>query len=477
MSQDARAQDCLLPLREWFLAITFTATILHSGCAHFADYGRGTVEGSIIERTGCGHGFGSACETAGLPPGADLEDGLGEDEAILIALWRNAAFQEVLVDLDLTRADLLQARLLPNPELWYLNPVGVKQLEYALEFPLEILWLRPLRIRSARLENERTCERLVQSGLNLMRDVRQAYADLLLAQGRLAVAEESVRLRQQVADMAAARLKAGDAGPPEAAAARIDFLQAQQDRLRVRQDVTLADQRLRNLLGLPQDCTLLTVHDLLPEPGDDLPAAPYLALEAMQQRPDALAANLAVDAAAERIRLARCSWLRFSGIVDANGSGLKGHEIGPGFRIALPIFNQGQGLVARAEAEHDRSLRQRETLHQQIALDVHRAMTQYEQASAELDYLNRKVQPEVDAAIRRADRAYREGNASYLLVLEATRQLLDSQLRTVQLQAELRRSWAELERSVGRRLTGCPAPAILDAPERLPAPPEKDALP
>ena len=319
----------------------------------------------------------------------------------------------------------------------------------------------------------------MQSGLNLMRDVRQAYADVLLAQGRLAVADESVRLRQQVAAMAAARLKAGDASPPEAAAARIDFLQAEQDRLRVRADVTLAEQRLRTLLGLPQDGAPLLVQDAPPPLPADLSGASDLADEAMRQRPDALAANLAVDAAAERIRLARCSWFRFFGIIDANGSGLKGHEIGPGLRITLPLFSHGQGLVARAEAEHDRALRQRDALRDQIALDVHRAWTLHAQARAELDYLNGQVRPEVETAVHRADRAYREGNVSYLLVLEATRQLLDSKLREVQLQAELRRAWAELERSVGRRLASCADPGMLDAPapEMLPAPAENDAKP
>ena len=34
-----------------------------------------------------------------LPNGANLADGLTVEEAILIALWNNAAFQELLVDI------------------------------------------------------------------------------------------------------------------------------------------------------------------------------------------------------------------------------------------------------------------------------------------------------------------------------------------------------------------------------------------
>ncbi len=64
--------------------------------------------------------------------------------------------------------------------------------------------------------------------------------------------------------------------------------------------------------------------------------------------------------------------------------------------------------------------------------------------------------PEVEAAIARSRRAYQEGNATYLIVLETTRQFLDSRLRQAQLQGDLRRAWAELERSVGRRLIAPP---------------------
>ena len=452
-------------------AITAVLLLVAAGCAsHTWTCDRADVSHQLEQRIG--HDIGPPSPWAGLlPPGACLEDGLAEDEAVVIALWNNASFQEVLVDLDLSRADLIQAKLLPNPELWYLSPIDVKQLEYAVEFPIEVLWLRPFRIASARRESERTCARLVQSGLNLMRDVRQAYADLVLAHGRLQVAEEAVRLRGRVAQLAEARLKAGDAGPPETAAARIDALQAQQDLVRVRYDVTLAEETLRNLLALGNWREPLLVEAATTVKANLDPDA--LTAEAVANRPDAVAADQAVLAAEERVRLARLSWFRFLGIIDANGSGQKGHEIGPGFRVTLPIFNQGQGLVARAEAELERAVRQRTTVHDQILLDVNRAFAQYEQARAELDYLVAKVHPEVEAAIRRSERAYQEGNVSYLLVLESTRQLLDSRLRAAQLQANLHRAWAELERSVGRRLELCASEPLLPAPR----PAEKEVSP
>ena len=81
-----------------------------------------------------------------LPPGVSLEVGLTEDGAIGIALWNNAAFQELLADLGIARGDLIQAGLLPNPELAYFFGVSDKPFKFVFDLPIEALWLRPIRV-------------------------------------------------------------------------------------------------------------------------------------------------------------------------------------------------------------------------------------------------------------------------------------------------------------------------------------------
>ena len=171
----------------------------------------------------------------------------------------------------------------------------------------------------------------------------------------------------------------------------------------------------------------------------------------MASRPDALAAEQAVAAAEARLRFAKLGWVRLLGIADAT-SGRESHVLGPALRFTVPVFNRNQGGIARAEAELERAVRNQQTVANQIHLDVWRAYLQYRQACAELSVLRTKVRPEVEAAIRRAEAAYREGNVTIFIVLETTRQLLDNYLREAQLHGDLRRFWAELERSVGRRV-------------------------
>jgi outer membrane protein TolC len=97
-------------------------------------------------------------------------------------------------------------------------------------------------------------------------------------------------------------------------------------------------------------------------------------------------------------------------------------------------------------------VRNQKTVTYQIILDVQRSYLQYRQSCSELEVLQSQVRPEVDGAVRRAQAAYREGNVPIFIVLETTRQRLDTDLREAVLSGDVRRFWAELERSVGRRL-------------------------
>ena len=438
--------------------------------------GVAVVSGKLTERFAQGV---SDCKPAGqvvMPPGASLDDGLTEDEAISIALYNNAAFQELLVDLGIARADLIQAGLLPNPEFVYFFPATDKPFKYLFDFPIEALWLRPIRVKAGERDADRANERLVQAGVDLIRDVRLAYADVLLARDRQRVANESLKLRGEIASFAAARLKAGDISEQEQATARVDALIATQETVRVAYDVPAAEERLRNLLGVGLLRGPLTL-DPSPVPGRQTLDADMITLDALATRPDALAAAQLVEAARARVAFNKLAWVRLLGVLDATSGRVQGHEFSPAFRVTLPVFNYGQGGVARAEAELQRAERNQQTVANQIILDVQRAYVLYQQAAAEHEYVVKTIRPQVEDAIRLAQAAYQRGNATYLITLEATRQLLDNYLREATLQADLRRTWAELERSVGRKLPPAPAPSPAPQPAVPLAAPATDAGP
>jgi cobalt-zinc-cadmium efflux system outer membrane protein len=401
------------------------------------------VKAAVAERVGMD---GRLC----IPGGVDLEDGLSEAEAVRLALTNNAAFQELLADLGLAHSDLVQAGLLPNPEVIYYFPTDFKPYKYLVDFPIDAVILRPARVRAATADWERAHDRLTQAGLDLVRDTRLAHADWALARERIRIAEENRQLRERIASLTESRFKAGDATPLELSTAKVDSLRAGQELTRAINDLPFVEERLRNLLGLglyrpelkpqPVDAPVVEVTDIEP-----------LVAEAIAHRPDVLSAQRAIDAADARIGLAKLGWLRFLGIGDAT-SGVNGHEFAPAFRVGIPIFNWNEGAITRGMAEREQSTRRLQTVRERVAQEVRQANALYSQAAADYRVWTGEIRPAVQKAIRQAENTYKEGGTSLLLVLETTRQLIDTRTREAQLRADLAKAWAELERAVGRKL-------------------------
>lgn len=385
-----------------------------------------------------------------VPGTTELADGLSEAEAVQLALCNNAAFQELLTDLGIAHSDLIQAGLLPNPEFFYVFPAGAKPFKYLVDFPVDALVLRPFRKQAAEAEVERTLERLTQAGLDLVRDARVAYADWVFARDRVLIAEENRKLRDGINTLTQARLKAGDATPLESSTAKIDNLRAKQEETRARNDLPVFEERLRNVTGLGlfrPELTPEKSETLLPTPTD----VEALTAEAINTRPDVLSAERAIQAAEARIRLAKLGWLRILGIGDAT-SGQDSSKFSPGFRVGIPIFNWNQGAIARGEVEREKAIRQLETFRERAAFEVRQAHALHTQAASDFRQWTDEIRPAVEEAVRRADNTYKEGGTSLLLVLETSRQMVDTRAREAQLRADLLRTWAELERSVGRKL-------------------------
>ncbi|MGD9762373.1 MAG: TolC family protein [Candidatus Binatia bacterium] len=437
------------------VALLFALAVAQGGCA--VPQGIGRVSDELAQRTGYELTEAEPGETV-LPPAVSLAHGLSQDDAVAIALWNNAALRATLADLGLSRADLIQAGMLPNPTFSMFVPVGPKPLETTFRYPLEVLWLRPYRVAAARADYESTAEHLVQSALDLIRDVRVAYSDVALADGHVAVAQETASLAEQIAELTAARAAAGDISELDADTARVDTLQAHEQLARARYDAGMARERLRNLLG-----TEATPLQSLADPGvpprveEDAGRLVEMALAA---RPDLHAADLALEAAGERSGLARAEVFAFAAGVSAKEEGNQ-FLTGPAFDLTIPILNQNQGSIARADAAVEKASRQYVSARDRVVLEVREAHIRLRQAQESFTTWNARILPPLTDTVRRAERAYAAGDVSFLFVLDAARKLSAARVKEVDAAAELRRAAAELERSIGGRL-----PIRGDIPER-----------
>ena len=388
--------------------------------------------------------------TAAMPPDASLDDGLTSQEAVAIALWNSPSFQATLADLGIARADLVEAGLLRNPVFSLLFPWGPKQLEWTLQFPFEALWQRPRRVAAAQLNAQAVGERLVWDALTLVAQTRAAHAEALIADRRLQLTIEVTDLVQRLTGITEARLRAGDISELEARSARSDAARVQVVRRAVEHDRNLARLTLAATIGVD-----LVVDQLRPVPSEGVdPAAcgtEAARLEdALASRPDVRAAEIGIEAAAQRARWERSRVVTLLGILDANGQGDEGFELGPGVGLDVPLFSRNQGGIGRADAEIERASRQYAAVRAQVVTDVRSAAVRVQQAEQAISAWREEIVPSLEVEQRQAESAYQAGEIPLFMLLEVSRRLVDGRVRLLDAEADLQRATIALERSIGR---------------------------
>jgi cobalt-zinc-cadmium efflux system outer membrane protein len=428
------------------IAVLLLLGSLPAGCAVHSAHDRGTVSDRVRDRTG--HALRPAAGTGpDLPECVSLADGLSEDEAVAVALWRNADLEVTLAEMGLVKADLVEAGLIKNPIFSILFPLGPKQLEFTLTWPIEALWQRPRRVAAAQLDVARTAERLVQGGLDLVRDVRLAYADVLLEEERARLAAESRDVRTKIAAIADVQQRVGDISPLEAAAAQVESARARDEAQRASRAAESSRDRLLTLLGLAGG-TPGPELTLAPAPPSraDLPGLDTLLTEAFAARPELRAVEVAMEAAGRRAGVARSEILTLSALLDANGSGREGFEMGrprPRDRSSAAT-----GPPRQAEAELD-SKRGGTWRHGRGSLEVRQPAPRSGGASPRC---LEERHPGLEQSLARVEKAREAGDASLLEALAARRSVLGARLLEAEARAAERRAEAALGHGVGRAL-------------------------
>ena len=309
---------------------------------------------------------------------------------------------------------------------------------------------RPARVAAAKLNVQAVGERLVWDGLSLIAQVRSAHADAVVADRRLLLANENATLTRRLADIADARLRAGDISDLEARAPRSDALRAELVQDAARHDRDVARLTLAGLLGRNE----------APDRFEPKPSAAYDAVpcvvdearvnDALASRPDVRAAELGIEVATARARWERSRVLALIGILDANGKGDEGFEMGPGITLDLPLFNRNQGVKARGTAQIARASQLYATARMQVVTEVRSAGVRVAQSQRALETWTRDIVPSLEIEQRQAEGAYRAGEIPLLNVLDVSRRLVDGRTQQLNAEADLLRSRIALDRALGR---------------------------
>ena len=124
------------------------------------------------------------------------------------------------------------------------------------------------------------------------------------------------------------------------------------------------------------------------------------------------------------------------------------------FAISIPLrtSRSGAGIVQAAASRTSGARLHREYLERTIPLEVDAAYQRWRTALDSMQLLQTGVLDQSDANLSVIREAYKLGQLRLLDVINEQRRLVDTQMQFIDAQADVARTWAELERASGGNL-------------------------
>lgn len=419
-----------------------------------------------------------------------LAEGLAVDEAVQICLLNNPRLQAGFMDVGMARADVVQSGLLSNPTLGvslrFPAGGGLANLEAGMAQNIADLWQIPARKRASERVLDGAILELARRAAELAAEAKGAYYRAVAAEERHKLAEENVLVARNLLELAETRQRAGAGTELDVNLSRTVLIEAELSVESRRLESANAGRVLAGLMGMTVEASELVLVSRLPEEPAEKPDAEGLMVVARRRRLDIRAAEQMAASAKARLEeeygrvfrkvelglsLERGERKRQGGrdiLADTARASIAGGSltaptiqprsardrdtefiIGPSLSMELPIFDQNQAQIARAQYAYAQAMKTLEALEREVAQEVRgvvdRSLTAWRQARI---YRERSI-PLAESNLALSREAYRAGRASFLAVLEAQRFSLDSRTRYVDASERAAKTIPELERAVG----------------------------
>lgn len=425
-------------------AIAVTASSLLVSCAPFPQgTGREAVEEDLEARLG---------SATSLEAGASevyqrvLADGvLDPDDTVRLAIAGNQRLHAILQELDIARAELWRASLLPNPvieaELQFIEAGGGDVLELGVAQDIIHVLLMPRRRQIASERFEQVKAEVTAAVIDLATEVRVAYR-------RLQAQEELVGLYRTAVDAFALSHEAARRLREAGNIRELDVLREQamleESKVALSEALALAAQHRENvnaLLGLwGPAAASWSISPRLPTPSP-------LELDPETLESEVIARSLDLRSLQHRIMaLGQAAGVeRLEALFpEATGGAIAEREpdetwsAGPRASLALPLFDFGQAANAEARARLEQAYARYTDLAVRLRHSVRSAYVESTTSGETSRFLREVVMPLRTRVTERTRLQFNAMQLGVFQLLEARRQELDAARRYVE---SLRDHW------------------------------------
>lgn len=411
----------------------------------------------------------TAKTTVSIDKYIDQTNGKTVDELVAFALANNAELEAVRRETEAAEALIKQANLRANPALELSgskNPVSPSNsLMVKGSLPLELFGRRGARVKVAEKESEVRRQVLADRERLLAFEVRSKFGATLALAFKLAFVEETLLAATENYNLVAARVDEGRTAPLEQNMESVELnrIRAMRETSEGRLEISMLE--LKNLVGmLPEESVQLRgdFSDLL----NPLPPQTVATEQALQQRPDLLAARALVDLAQARIEQAQTQSkpdVSVSAGYQRMNSGFpfrafdENQQLTPirstfnfitfGITLSLPVFNKNQGSIEAATQEKIAAEKRLEFGELTVRREVAAAFARYNRAARATEIYRVGVERQANENLGVVRQTYELGSKTLLDYIAEQRRFIeikddfiDAQLETYLARIEILRA-------------------------------------
>lgn len=367
----------------------------------------------------------------------DIRDGIRLAEANAIALFYNPKILRARHDANVTGAQLLQAGLLENPELFLGPRFSTKTSDLIL--PSSLSWELPLwgqrpasrdlagsQLKKARLD-------LQAKELQVLVDVRRQYFHLWSVTRELEVIDALTRTSSLIAAWVKRLDAAGEIDGTSVWLASWETSQIESLRLEKQGQRRRHANQLLRLLGLLPSTEI----EVVATASDAAPDLAETSLELLRRHPLIRAAHESYEEseAALRLEITRQYPSVSLGPEFEDDSG--DSSIGFGLGLELPLFDRNQGNIAAAEARRNAARDDYRAALMALAHQESEARMEAATARESLESLRQGPARDANQVLRSLEARLDLGVSGVLEVLSTQRALTDARLQEIRLEKQL----------------------------------------
>ena len=382
-------------------------------------------------------------------------------EAVETALKSNPEIQAVRLEEGAAQGRLDQAGLLlkSNPVIEgsvsrkdTLPEGGEKVKNYGLRLSqeFELAGQRGLRVDAARSSREKANQDIRERERVLIAEVKDAFARALATKRKIELAEEAVKLQEELVASAAVKFQTGDISALEQNLADVELGKARRERVLAERERREALLGLQEILGVKTSPTF-SVEGELPAEAPVMPDKEKIR-EAAFLRPDVQSASAEAGQAKAAMKLAGREAIPSVTVSGFYNKDDRLNEAGVMLSFPLPLFDRKQADRKEAAAKAGQALIKQASLERSLDREIEVAHANLAAAAEELSLFKKDVLSKAMENLGLMNLAFKEGKFGFFEVRLAQKDTIDAQFAYLESQLRLQLALNAWEKATGGSL-------------------------